>query len=62
MTTKSAAERMATEHQEQLELMVERSAVSWKIDPETREIGRQGLANARAVLQATRPSFLDLAA
>lgn len=35
---------------------------SWHIDDETREIGRRGLAHARAVLHASRPFPLDIAA
>lgn len=34
----------------------------WQLDEETREIGRQGLAKARAALQAARPALLDIAA
>ena len=40
----------------------ERPEPSWHIDDETREIGRKGLEQARAVLRSTRPRFLDHAA
>ena len=33
--------------------------VPWRLDEETREIGRKGLAQARAVLDASRPVPLD---
>jgi len=62
MTTKSPPKPESKELQQQLPMSAARSDTPWKIDPETREIGRQGLAKARAVLEATRPTFLDLAA
>ena len=34
----------------------------WRLDEETREIGRRGLAKARAALDASRPAYSDLAA
>ncbi len=34
----------------------------WDLDEETRHIGRQGVANARAILRAARPVHLDIAA
>jgi len=66
MTTKrnSATTEQTRATQPQL-LLVTDSATSeqhWHLDDETREIGRQGLAKARAALDAARPSHLDLAA
>ncbi len=34
----------------------------WQLDDRTKEIGRKGLAEARAALKAARPAHLDLAA
>jgi len=34
----------------------------WQLDDRTKEIGRKGLAEARAALRAARPAHLDLAA
>jgi len=34
----------------------------WKLDDQTREIGRKGIADARAVLSASRPAHLEQAA
>lgn len=50
--------------QPQLLLVLDTATESahWKLDDETREIGRQGLAKARAALQAARPAPLDMAA
>ena len=31
----------------------------WRIDEETREVGRKGIAEARAALQASRRSSID---
>lgn len=66
MARKSApvpeSRRSAAPRPQQLELVVEHSDAPWRIDDETREIGRRGLAKARAVLDASRAPFADLAA
>lgn len=55
---------MDTNTQPQLLLVSDEAtdANHWRLDSETREIGRQGLAKARAALKASRPAHLDLAA
>lgn len=30
---------------------------SWRLDPETREIGRKGIANARQALRDSHPGY-----
>ncbi|MDW3180341.1 MAG: hypothetical protein R8J94_23420 [Acidimicrobiia bacterium] len=63
MSTKSTSPQRAAS-QTQLLLVTEEktSANHWKLDDETRQVGLKGLAQARAVLQASRPAVLDLAA
>lgn len=63
MSTKSTSPQRAAS-QPQLLLVTEdkTSANHWKLDDETRQVGLKGLAQARAVLQASRPAVLDLAA
>lgn len=34
----------------------------WRLDERTRAIGRKGIADARAILAASRPTHLDQAA
>lgn len=55
---------MTTNQQPQLLLVADSTtdASHWRLDEETREIGRQGLAKARAALEASRPAHLDIAA
>jgi hypothetical protein len=66
MTTKRNSETKArtrtTEPQLLLVSDIQTSEQHWHLDDQTREIGRQGLAKARAALEAARPSHLDLAA
>ncbi len=63
MSTKSTSPQPAAS-QPQLLLVTDEmtSANHWKLDAETRQVGLKGLAQARAVLQASRPAVLDLAA
>jgi hypothetical protein len=63
MTTKSTSPRTSA-IQAQLLLVTDEStsANHWQLDDETREIGRKGVAQARAILQSTRSTSLDLAA
>jgi len=63
MATKSTSPRISAV-QAQLLLVTDEttSAHHWQLDDETREIGRKGVAQARAILQATRSTSLDLAA
>ena len=49
----------ATLQQGQLVLVVDRPGHSWKIDDETKEIGRRGIAQARAALRA-RPTLVAI--
>lgn len=55
---------METNTQPQLLLVLDEApdTTHWRLDEETREIGRRGLAQARAALRAARPAHLDLAA
>ncbi len=55
---------MDTNTQPQLLLIIDDAPepTHWRLDEETREIGRQGLAKARAALRSARPTHLDLAA
>lgn len=63
MSTKSTTPQPAAS-QAQLLLVTDEttSANHWKLDDETRQVGLKGLAQARAVLEASRPAALDLAA
>jgi hypothetical protein len=63
MTTKSTSPRTSA-ILAQLLLVTDEStpANHWQLDDETREIGRKGVAQARAILQSTRSTSLDLAA
>lgn len=63
MSTKSTTPTPAAS-QAQLLLVTDEttSANHWKLDDETRQVGLKGLAKARAVLEASRPAALDLAA
>ncbi len=66
MTTKNTTSPtpIAETSQPQLVLVLDTTTTSahWQLDDETREIGRKGLAKARAALQAARPAPLDIAA
>jgi len=66
MATKSTAARKTPERQSarqgQLTLVVDHPTTSWHLDEETIEIGLKGLAEARAVLNASRPIMLEPAA
>ena len=59
-TKKTAQSRRA--EQPSLLLIQDQADNRWALDEETREVGRVGLAKARAALQATRPAHLDIAA
>jgi hypothetical protein len=63
MRTKSTSPQSAAS-QSQLLLVTDATtpANHWKLDDETRQVGLKGLAQARAVLEASRPAVLDLAA
>lgn len=61
-TTMTPATPETTQPQLLLVLDTATETAHWKLDDETREIGRQGLAKARAALQAARPAPLDMAA
>jgi hypothetical protein len=63
MSTKSTSPQLAASQPQLLLVTDEKtSANHWKLDDETRQVGFKGLAQARAVLQASRPAVLDLAA
>ena len=63
MGTKSTSSQPAAS-QTQLLLVTDAttSPNHWKLDDETRQVGLRGVAQARAVLEASRPAQLDLAA
>jgi hypothetical protein len=66
MATKSTTAQKTPERQParqgQLTLVVDHPTTNWHLDEETREIGLKGLAQARAVLSASRPIMLEPAA
>jgi hypothetical protein len=41
------------------QLVLLEAPVDWRLDERTREIGRRGVANARAALQSARPDGDD---
>lgn len=41
--------------------LLDATDVNWKLDERTKEIGRRGLARARAAMQATAPRLADAA-
>ncbi len=61
MATKTTNPRTieATLQQGQLVLVVDRPAHSWKIDEETKKIGRRGIAQARAALRTRSELVMD---
>ncbi|NNC78674.1 MAG: hypothetical protein HKN94_00860 [Acidimicrobiales bacterium] len=54
MTTKTKTPVETKGRSTQLSLVVDHTK-PWRIDNDTKEIGRKGLAQARAVLAASRP-------
>ena len=41
--------------------LLDAADVNWKLDERTKEIGRRGLARARAALQAAAPQLAEVA-
>lgn len=60
MTTKTKTPVTTKSRPTQLSLVVDKPS-PWHIDDDTKKIGREGLAQARAVLAASRP-IADVAA
>lgn len=70
MATKSTKRPPTPESPTQLRLVAdqpdaehpEMESVPWRLDDETKAIGRKGIAQARQILRAARPTHLDPAA